>query len=148
MNSTPPPPPPETAAIAIDADEPVRTGPLPTSWDEARHFPRFFYRAEISATVYPQPGAASQEPVRCTMLTRDLSRGGLNVLYTDQLFPGQQIDLVLTDGAPRRVEVTWCRRLAERRYSLGCRFIKPNDAAAASAEATTSSGSDGASTSA
>lgn len=139
MNSTTPPPQPETAAIALDAAEQLKTGPLPTSWDEARHFPRFFYRAEVTATVYPRPGADSQEPVRCSMLTRDLSRGGLNVLYTDQLFPGQQIDLVLTDGASRRVEVMWCRRLAERRYSLGCRFVKTTEGAAGPAEATTSS---------
>jgi hypothetical protein len=56
------------------------------------------------------------------LLTRDLSRGGMNLVHTDQLYPGQRIDLVLLDGVLRTVEVCWCRRLANRCYSVGCRF--------------------------
>jgi hypothetical protein len=61
------------------------------------------------------------------MLTRDLSRGGMNLLYTCQLFPGQRIDITLRDGTIRAVEVVWCRRIANRCYSLGCHFIKTGE---------------------
>jgi hypothetical protein len=71
------------------------------------------------------------------LLTRDLSRGGMNLIHNEQVFPGQRIELVLTDGSPRSVEVLWCRRIAHRCYSIGCRFIRQpqEDAAAAFSEA-------------
>ena len=47
-----------------------------------------------------------------------------DLLHKQQLFPGQKIDLVLTDGQERRVEVIWCRRLGVGCYSAGCRFVK------------------------
>lgn len=117
-------------AVESDADFFTKSGPMPTAWDEARRFPRFYYRARVQATIYPFRGAP-QPPVECDVLTRDLSRGGLNLVYTEQLFPGQRIDLKLLDGVERTVEVCWCRRLAQRCYSVGCRFAGPTPAAKA-----------------
>jgi PilZ domain-containing protein len=108
-------------AVESDADFFAKAGPLPTAWDEARRFPRFYYRAKAKATVHPFRGGP-QPPVECTVLTRDVSRGGLNLIHTEQLYPGQRIDLLLLDGVERSVEVCWCRRLANRCYSVGCRF--------------------------
>ena len=48
----------------------------------------------------------------------------MNLVHNEQVYPGQRIDLVLTDGSPRSVEVMWCRRIAHRCYSIGCRFMK------------------------
>jgi hypothetical protein len=112
----------QAPSIESDAEFFAKTGPLPTAWEEARRHPRFYYRARAAATVHPFRGA-QQPPIECTVLTRDLSRGGLNLLHTEQLYPGQRIDLVLLDGVPRTVEVCWCRRLANRCYSVGCRFL-------------------------
>jgi len=108
-------------SIESDADFFAKAGPLPTAWDEARRYPRFYYRARVQAVVHPFRGAP-QPPVECSLLTRDLSRGGLNLIHTEQLYPGQRIDLVLLDGVRRTVEVCWCRRLAHRCYSVGCKF--------------------------
>ena len=117
----------QTQPVESDADFFAKAGPLPTAWDEARRHPRFYYRAQVQATIHPFRGA--QNPaVQCSVLTRDLSRGGLNVLHTEQLFPGQRIELLLLDGVRRMVEVCWCRRLGNRSYSVGCRFL-PMDAA-------------------
>jgi hypothetical protein len=90
---------------------------------EGRRFPRFHYQSRIRATVYPFNDGASA-PLECTMLTRDLSRGGINLLHTDPLLLGQKIALTLSESGPRFVEVMWCRRVAHRCYSLGCRFIR------------------------
>lgn len=109
-------------AVESDADFFAKSGPLPTAWDEARRYPRFYYRARVQAVVYPFRGAP-QPPVECSLLTRDLSRGGINLIHTDQLYPGQRIDLTLLDGVRRIVEVCWCRRLAHRCYSVGCKFV-------------------------
>ena len=130
--------PPEPVLIESDADFAQRSGALPTTWDEARRFPRFYYRTRAAATIHPLAGSVGQMLQQCTVLTRDLSRGGLNLLHSEQLFPGQQIDVTLTDGPARRVEVKWCRRLAVRCYSAGCRFVKFEEAAENSRAATTS----------
>ena len=113
----------DQAAVESDADFFAKAGPLPTAWDEARRFPRFYYRARVQAVIHPFRGAP-QPPVQCSLLARDLSRGGMNLLYTEQLYPGQRIDLTLIDGVQRTVEVCWCRRVAHRCYSVGCRFAK------------------------
>jgi hypothetical protein len=126
--------PPEPAVIEADADFTPKAGALPTTWDEARRFPRFYYRTRVPATIHPLAESSGQQQ-HCTVLTRDLSRGGLNLLHCEQLFPGQKIDLTLTEGAPRRVEVMWCRRLAARCYSAGCRFIKLEEAVGKSPDA-------------
>jgi hypothetical protein len=119
-------PPPQAdgfAALEADLEFFNKSGPLPTAFDEDRRYPRFYYRARLQAAIYP-PGGANQPPAQCSVLTRDLSRGGMNLIHSEQVFPGQRIEIVLTDGSPRSVEVMWCRRIAHRCYSIGCRFIK------------------------
>ena len=100
----------------------------PSATADGRRFPRLNLRACVSAVVYAPPGETSDEAAgegtRCQVLTRDISRGGMNILHKQQLFPGQKIDVVLNDGQQRRLEVTWCRRLGVGCYSAGCRFVK------------------------
>jgi hypothetical protein len=55
-------------------------------------------------------------------MTTDISRGGLSLLYRKQLFPGQQILLVLTDTT-QLVEVRWCCRAWAGLYAAGCAFV-------------------------
>jgi PilZ domain-containing protein len=107
-----------------------RSGPLPTTADDVRRYPRFYYRARIEAVIFPFSTAQVAEPTKCCLLARDLSRGGINLLHSEQLFPGQRIDVTLSNAAPRSVEVVWCRRLANRCFSLGCRFTKTDSDAA------------------
>ena len=123
---------PRTDLEAASSEHEFNVGPdvkslAESSGADSRRFPRMNYRACVSAVVYPAPGEAGEQPdevARFQMLTRDISRGGLNLLHKQQLFPGQKIDLVLSDGQERRVEVIWCRRLGVGCYSAGCRFVK------------------------
>ena len=94
---------------------------------DARRFPRFNYQSRVQAAIYPHDGGSGQQPQCRTMLTRDLSRGGVNLLHTDQLLLGQRVALALSASGPRLVEVMWCRRIAHRCYSIGCRFIKTSN---------------------
>lgn len=113
---------PTSSPIESDAEF-QRQGPRARGqWDDARRFPRFAYQTKVEAAIYPLEAKQGEEPVRCAMMTRDLSRGGINLLHSDQLFPGQRIDIVL-NGMLRCVEVRWCRRIANRCYSVGCRFV-------------------------
>ena len=122
MSQTPELPEFEAGFPGLDPAIPAPSGPLPTSFDDARRFPRFYYRARIEATIHPPADDPQLTATRCAMLTRDLSRGGINLLHCDELFPGQKIEIVL-NGARRWVEVMWCRRLANRCFSAGCRFV-------------------------
>jgi hypothetical protein len=117
---------PETALPAmIESAEDffAKAGPLPSAYDEARRFPRFYYRSCAEATIYALRGDAKADRVRCTVVTRDLSRGGMGILCPQELFPGQRLDIVLNGDQQRTLEVMWCRRLADRSYACGCKFV-------------------------
>jgi hypothetical protein len=124
--------PPDLHLIESEHEFFAKSGPLPASFNDVRQFPRFYHRASIEARVHAvRPGSTA---VECRVLTRDLSRGGMNLLHSEQLFPGQWIDVALCDGSQRRVEVQWCRRLDERCYAAGCKFIKVEEDAETSTE--------------
>jgi hypothetical protein len=103
--------------------------PLKAAWEDGRQYPRFHLRVAIEATVYPPTNDPSQAVLTCQMLTRDISRGGMNILHKSQLFPGQLVDVVLHDGSRRRLEVKWCRRLGAGCYTAGCRFVRIDESA-------------------
>ena len=103
------------------------TGPLPTAWDEQRRFPRFYYRSCAEIDIYPLRGERDPDAPTYFVLTRDLSRGGLSLIHTEQLFPTQRLDIILNGEAVRRLEVVWCRRWTHDRYVIGCRFIADLD---------------------
>ena len=87
---------------------------------EAREFPRFPFRGRAQALVFASQGG--EEPQESEVITTDVSRTGLSLLHRKQLYPGQQILLVLSDGN-RLVEVCWCCRVWSGLYSAGCRFV-------------------------
>ncbi len=124
MSDTPAGPPADISAVESEHEIIANGAPLPTSWDDGRRFPRFHFRACIDALVLPPAGNPAQEPVHCQVLTRDISRGGMNILHKSQLFPGQCLDVVLHDGQRRRLEIMWCRRLGAGCYTAGCRFVR------------------------
>ena len=102
----------------------AKQGPLPSKYDDSRRFPRFYFRTCAEALIYPAAGRQTPASAHCYVLTRDLSRSGLSLLHNAQLFPGQRIDIILNGEPPRLIEVVWCRRIADGRYSAGCRFCK------------------------
>jgi len=102
----------------------AKEGPVPTSYDDVRRFPRFYFRSCAEAIIHPFGKPSAKVPDPCFVLTCDLSRSGLSLLHTAQLFPGQKVDIILNAEAPRPLEVVWCRRLSDNRYAVGCRFRK------------------------
>jgi hypothetical protein len=116
---------PATSAMVETIDDFfAKEGPMPTSFEEARRFPRFYFRTCAEAIIYPLFSREAPTPAQCFVLTCDLSRSGLSLLHNKQLFPGQRIDIILNGEPPRLLEVVWCRRLADQRYAIGCRFRK------------------------
>jgi hypothetical protein len=99
-----------------------RSGPIPTTFDDVRRFPRFFFRSCAEAIIHPLARRPGTTPGQKFVLTCDLSRTGLRLLHNEQLFPGQRLDIVLNGQSPRPTEVVWCKRLAPGRYAVGCHF--------------------------
>jgi len=106
----------------------------PTVLVEHRKFPRYSFRGRARAIVFPMRQEA--EPLDCEVMTTDVSRGGLSLLHRKQLFPGQQILLVLNDTTSL-VEVRWCCRAWAGLYAAGCSFAcMPNKGPIAAAAET------------
>jgi PilZ domain len=103
----------------VDFLEGVPPDYVPT---ETREHPRYPFRGRAQAVVFPPEDRQTEEPQECEVLTTDVSRSGLSLLHRKQLYPGQQILLVL-NGANRLVEVCWCCRVWSGLYSAGCRFV-------------------------
>jgi hypothetical protein len=101
-------------------DEPENQG------EEARRFPRSPCHGNLKATIYPPPSSPGGDPVHCTVLTRDLSCGGIGIAHTEQLYP-RQIIVLNAVGKLLVGEVRWCRRLDDRFYIAGCRLVKTGD---------------------
>jgi hypothetical protein len=99
-----------------------RTGPLPTNFDDVRRFARFYFRSCAEAVIHPLVKRSGFEPAQRFVLTCDLSRTGLRLLHNEQLFPGQRVDVMLNGQPARAMEVVWCKRIAPKRYAVGCRF--------------------------
>src|SRR4051794_22495286 len=65
------------ALAALDAEE--------EEFKNCRRFPRSQFRGSAKATIYPPPSMPGNEPVHCTVLTRDLSCGGIGIAHARQL---------------------------------------------------------------
>jgi len=130
-----PPPAPKPAAkpvakpVVVEAPEPEPAESNPPEHaesEEARRFPRSPCHGNLKATIYPPPSSPGGAPVHCTVLTRDLSCGGIGIAHAEQLFPRQ---IVVLDAVGKLLvgEVRWCRQLDERFYIAGCRLVKTSD---------------------
>jgi hypothetical protein len=98
----------------------------PSPFDDARKFRRSSFRGSAEATIYPRHPGQGREPVHCTVLTRDLSCGGVGIAHSEQLFP-KQIVVLNAVGKLLVGEVRWCRRVDEHFYVAGCRLVKTNN---------------------
>lgn len=96
-----------------------------SAFEDARRFKRSSFHGCAKATIYPRHPGADREPVRCTVLTRDLCCGGIGIAHSEQLFPKQ---IIVLDAVGKLLvgEVRWCRREDEDFYIAGCRLVKAN----------------------
>jgi hypothetical protein len=92
----------------------------PGSQGDPRRFPRFVYQSP--ATVQIQPSNPGEKPKCCPVLTQDLSRGGVKILLSQRLFPGQRVTMLLHSEKILTMRVIWCHRLCESVFLAGCQF--------------------------
>jgi hypothetical protein len=92
------------------------------SAESAREHSRVPFRGRCTAVIFPPDNKLGVEPTESEVLTTDISRGGLSVLHRHELFPNQQLLLMLTQSS-RMVEVCWCCEVWPGLYAAGCRFM-------------------------
>ena len=102
---------------------PTSTSTPPARGREKRSVPRFPFRGRAQAIVFPPPNKPDAEPRDAEVLTSDVSRDGLSLLYNRQVVRGQRMLLLLSDVS-QMVEVCWCCRVWDGLYAVGCRFVR------------------------
>jgi hypothetical protein len=100
-----------------------KTGLMPSQTDERRRFPRFYFRHAALLKVHSTLPAFPRTATLKRILTRDISRHGLGLLVDQQLFPKERCVLILPNVWCRMIEVTSCRKLRERSFEIGARFL-------------------------
>jgi hypothetical protein len=100
-----------------------RRGPMPTTFQEKRRFPRSYLRTSAALQHRQSLLALPRAETWYKVYAKDVSRGGVGFLHGEQLFPLEQMNLVLPDGRSRPIEVVRCRRIQERCFEIGAVFI-------------------------
>jgi hypothetical protein len=91
-----------------------RQGPMPTIVDDARQFPRFYYRAFAALASTGSLPALERTSTVSRVYLKDISRTSVCFIHSEQFFPCERPMIILTDGSRRDVSVVRCRRLQER----------------------------------
>ncbi|MBN1910768.1 MAG: hypothetical protein JW818_13565 [Pirellulales bacterium] len=107
-------------------------GILPTTADERRRFARMDLRS-FGALEYRQTfPVLPRSSCWHRIYTKDLSRGGLCFLHSEQLFPMEQMHVILPAETVKTVlprcermiiEIRRCQRRGPRCYEIGACFI-------------------------
>lgn len=99
-----------------------KTGWVPAILPDRRRFPRVYLRTQ-ALLVYRQTFPALPRPaIAYTVYTKDISRGGIGFLHGEQLFPSEQMILILPDGKARLIQVVRCRRIGPNCFEIGAQF--------------------------
>jgi hypothetical protein len=99
-----------------------RRGPVPATSADRRRYARLHCPGQAALQVKTTlPAIDRGQQVHC-ILTKDISRGGLSFLHTEQLFPHEKVKLWLTIGEHDAMIVR-CQRRNENCYEIGAVFI-------------------------
>lgn len=90
--------------------------------------PRRFRRCKFCASAaleYRQSFQSMRRPSTWHRIyTVNLARGGLSFLHSEQLFPQERAGIILLDGGDHDIEIVRCRRIQDRCFEIGARFVK------------------------
>src|SRR3954452_21124012 len=95
---------------------------LPPGAADCRRFQRYQFTLRAKATIYPTSDAIDQRPKQRSVMTCDLSRGGICFMHSQPLTTGQRVDIELTDGRRFSLSVRRVNRMEDGWYAMGCTF--------------------------
>ncbi len=101
------------AELSIEAAEFfAKSGPK--SFEEQREFERHYLRCKA---------IMSREGTEHAIYMRDCSRAGMGLISPVQLFPREQIRVLMNSERTFSLEVTRCRRVQAKSYECGTIFV-------------------------
>jgi hypothetical protein len=95
-----------------------RRGAQQTRLDERRRFVRFWFPTQCVLELSQSLPAVPRPTEFHRAWTRDIARGGVSLLHSEQLYPGEQVRLWLASGR-LECKVKRCRRHNPRCYEAG-----------------------------
>jgi len=108
-----------------------KTGPVPGALAERRRFPRINLRTK-AVLQYRQTFPSLPRPALLyAVYTKDISRSGVDFLHGEQVYPLEQMVLILPDGKPRLIQVVRCRRIGPNCFEIGAQFTNQPSASSA-----------------
>lgn len=99
-----------------------KRGPTPPVANDLRRFPRFYYPCSAVATNGEMLPAFPRELGRVVVVTKDLSRTGISLLHTDQIYPGETLRLWLPCGE-KQLLVIRCEQKADDCFEAAGFFV-------------------------
>lgn len=97
-------------------------GALPTVQHERRQFVRFRLRTIAAMrNMNEMPNIIRSKEWR-KVFAKDVSRAGFSFLHSEQLFPGESIELVIDDSHRYVGRVRRCRKVSPKCYVVGMQF--------------------------
>lgn len=81
--------------------------------------PRFYCRTFAALTVRSSLPGLPRDVSTERVCLKDVSRSGVSLLHSRQLYPGERLELVVLDGVRRELQVTRCRKIQDRCYEVG-----------------------------
>ena len=100
------------------------TGAAACALQDQRRFVRKHLRVTAAIQYRRSLPSLTRSPQWYKVLTRDLSRNGISFLHSEQVFPTEQLLLVLPDCKPRCIEIVRCRRMGDQCYQVGASFVQ------------------------
>ena len=94
-----------------------------TRAEECRRHQRFDCIKTVEVVIHPVE--EGRRPSRCFLMTQDISRSGLKLTHAVELLSGQRLEVTFDDMPAKHAVVVWCRRLPNKHYSIGCKFVTP-----------------------
>lgn len=99
----------------------ARRGPLPTRFGDERQYPRYYCRAEAALRCRPSLPAIERQAAQHRIYVRDISRSSVSFYHSEQLFPLESAELMLSDGLARSLQIIRCRKIQRFCYEVvGC----------------------------
>ncbi len=100
------------------------TGNIPSIPDDQRRYGRTNIRIAAALQYRRSIPSLMRKSEWHKIVMRDISRSGVSFLHSEQVYPTEQLMLIMPDGKPRSIEVMRCRRLSNQCYEVGANFIQ------------------------
>lgn len=100
------------------------SGAVPSIPEDQRRYVRTQLRVVAALQYRRSLAKLDRKSEWYKIVMRDISRSGVSFLHSQQVYPTEQLMLVMPDCKPRCIEVTRCRRIDTLCYEVGANFIQ------------------------